>query len=280
MQKVPAIHTIRRVVLAASLGGCALGVAAHDTWFEPLPPLRAGEIRLALGTGDRFPVQEYAIDPKYLARQGCHGSVSGPVGALRALQTTATSLVLRAPVSARSCWAQLTPFQIDLQDDQVPVYLKEINASADLRATWAAMQARGLGWRETYTKHARIHLGEVSVRSAEPSGMDLDMLLVAAPGTLRVRDKVVVQVLREGRPLAGFNVELRSELSPLGIWTQTDEQGRITVQPPLPGRWVLRGTDLALSASRPGEWDSRFVTLAFEVAPAAVATELPPGRQP
>lgn len=265
-----------RAVLATALMGCTLGAAAHDTWFMPLPALRPGELRLALGTGDRFPTQEYAIDPKFLVRRGCNSHAPGPVGALRAEQTTATALVLRAPASARSCWAQLTPFQLTLEADKVPVYLKEVNASAELRATWAAMQARGLPWNETYTKHARINLGDVSAQSAEPSGMVMDMLLEAAPGPLRVRDPVVVQVLREGRPLAGFNVELLGELSPLGLWKQTDDQGRITVQPPLPGRWILRGIDLVRSASRPDEWESRFVTLAFDVAPAAAAATAPP----
>jgi len=259
---------LRRAVMTATLSGCTLGAAAHDTWFEPLAPSRAGEIHLALGTGDRFPAQEYAIDPKYLARQGCHRSRRDQVDAMQPLRVTATALVLRAPVSARSCWAQLTPFQITLPADKVPVYLLEINASADLRAIWAAQQARGLPWQETYTKHARINLGEVSAQSAVPSGSGMDMLLQAAPGPVRVRDKVVVQVLREGRPLAGLNVELRSELSPLGLWQRTDAEGRVTVQPPLAGRWVLRGTDLALSASRPDEWESRFITLAFEVLPA------------
>lgn len=262
---------MRRVFTAAALTGCTLGAAAHDTWFAPLPSPRASDTRLALGTGDRFPAQEFAIDPKYLARQGCSSSARDQVDAMRPLLVTATALVLRAPVAARSCWAQLTPFQITLEADKVPVYLGEINASADLRATWAALQARGLPWQETYTKHARINLGEVSAQSAAPSGMAMDMLLQAPPGPVRVRDKVVVQVLREGRPLAGFNVELRSELSPLGLWHRTDAEGRVTLQPPLAGRWVLRGTDLALSASRPDEWESRFVTLAFEVAPALAA---------
>lgn len=274
-------RTLPRALLTVALGGAAMAASAHDTWFEPLPPARTGELRLALGTGDRFPAQEYAIDPKYLDRQGCSPGAPGPAGALRAERATATALLLRAPVSARSCWAQLKPFDITLKADKVDVYLKEVNASAEVRARWAALQARGLAWKEVYTKHARINLGEVSAQSAEPTGMALDMLLLADPGPVRVRDKLLVQVLREGRPLAGFNVELRSELSPLGRWHQTDGQGRITVQPALPGRWVLRGTDLAPAASRPDEWESRFVTLAFDVTPAlAPAADPPPSRLP
>jgi len=33
---------------------------------------------------------------------------------------------------------------------------------------------------------------------------------------------------------------------------------------------LLRGTDLRPSSERPGTWDSRFITLAFEVADAPV----------
>ena len=51
----------------------------------------------------------------------------------------------------------------------------------------------------------------------------------------------------------------------LTVWLQTDAQGRVRAQAPSPGRWVLRGTDLRLSATRPDAWESRFVTLAFEV---------------
>jgi len=279
------MHThfiLRRVLLAIGLTGSALGAAAHDTWFMPLPPGRTGEVRLALGTGDRFPRQEYALDPKYLVRQGCHGAAAGRAEVLRAQGYTETALHLQAPLAARACWAQLKPFELTLEPDTVAVYLKEINASAEVRAAWAALQSRGLPWQESYTKHARINLGPVSPQSEEPSGMAMDMLLRAAPGPVRVRDTVVVQVLREGRALAGLNVELRTELSPVGLWQQTDAEGRVTLKLPLPGRWLLRGVDLALSTRRPDEWESRFITLAFEVAPALVpaAADTSPQRVP
>ncbi len=291
-----------RGLWAAALAGSALGVGAHDTWFQPLPPGRTGEIRLALGTGDKFPTQEFAIDAKYLVRQGCYtanatantpansttntpaNEIAGRAAALRALGNTATALLLQAPLSARACWAQLTPFDLTLASDKVSVYLDEINAPAEVRTAWDQLQARGRPWQESYTKHARIQLGAVSAQSGLPTGMGMDMLLRAAPGPVRVSDAVVVQVLREGVPLAGFNVELRSERSQSSegsLWQQTDAEGRVTLKPTLPGRWVLRGTDLALSATRPDEWESRFITLAFEVAPALpAAAGSAPGRMP
>ena len=37
--------------------------------------------------------------------------------------------------------------------------------------------------------------------------------------------------------------------------------------PPLAGRWMLRGVDLRVSPRTTDEWVSRFVMLAFDVAP-------------
>ena len=73
-------------------------------------------------------------------------------------------------------------------------------------------------------------------------------------------------VLRDGQPLAGLPVELQSADAAKGIWRRSDAQGRISL-PALPaGRWLLRGTDLRRSDAQPDTWDSRFVTLAFDVS--------------
>jgi hypothetical protein len=110
-----------------------------------------------------------------------------------------------------------------------------------------------------------------------PSGLGLDVLLEShAPPTFRV--------LRDGQPLPGFAVEFRTERSRLGIWRRTDAEGRVVFAPPLDGAWVLRGIDLRLSDRVPDTFDSRFVTLAFEVknqnginaSPNARSTNQPP----
>jgi hypothetical protein len=86
-----------------------------------------------------------------------------------------------------------------------------------------------------------------------------------------VGDRLAFQVLRDGQPLADFAVELRSATVRFGQWGRTDADGRVEFKPPLPGRWLLRGVDLRVSATDPDAWDSRFVTLAFEVLPRTAA---------
>jgi Domain of unknown function (DUF4198) len=256
---------------------CAAGAAfAHDTWFraEALPAQR-GDIVMALGTGNQFPVHEVAVHAAHLHRSGCRGA-GGDTTALRRVADTPTALIVRAPMhdTVATCWAQLVPFEIELDADKVRLYLKEINAPRAVRDAWAQMCARGVGWKERYTKHARIELQSASQAAsaplhAKPVGMGMDVLLESGLQVIRAGDALVFQVLRDGAPLADFAVELRSDQHRLGIWRKTDAQGRVRITAPLAGKWVLRGTELRLAKSVPDLWESRFVTLAFEVAPAA-----------
>ena len=262
-----------RSLLPAALA-LVLGAAnAHDTWFEALP-VTGGATVLALGTGTRFPAHETGIEARFLVQRACRAasrSGAGPVpapSALPAQHNEDHALWLQAPAGAATCWAQLTPFDIELAPDKVPVYLQEIQATPEVRAAWAAMQARGLPWRERYAKHARI---ELAAPSSDPAPTDLDLHLETAGQPVRVGSPITAQALLKGRPLAGLALELRSENSPLGLWRRTDAQGRIAVAVPLPGRWLLRGVDLRVSGTDPDRWDSRFATLAFDARPAAGA---------
>jgi hypothetical protein len=108
---------------------------AHDTWFEVLPGPA-----LALGTGNRFPAQETGIDRSFLVHQGCHLR-DGSTRPMEALDDEPAALQLRPPASARSCWMQLAPLQIEVAPALVPVYLNEISASAELRRIWDGRRA-------------------------------------------------------------------------------------------------------------------------------------------
>lgn len=247
------------------LAALACPAQAHDSWFERLPGASAQPL-LLLGTGNQFPALETGIGAEYLVQQGCAGAAG--VGGLTAVRNAKTALLLRAAAGAQTCWVQLTPFDIELPADKVALYLDEVNASASQRATWAAMQARGLRWHERYTKHARIELTPNTAGSGlpAPSPMGMDAQLQRRDGQL------IFTVLREGKPLPGFAVELRSDTKPLlGTWHRTDDLGQLRV-PELPaGRWLLRGIDLRLSSTQADRWESWFLTLAFDGGVAAAA---------
>jgi hypothetical protein len=255
-------------ITSTFLAGTLLALAtagpagAHDTWFQPLPG--PGVPQLALGTGSQFPMQEVPVGASSLVESGCLGrdSRAAPLSVLR---ETPTALRLQAPgADATTCWGQQASFEVELPADKVALYLREINPPAWVRGEWARLQAAGLPWKERYAKHARIELSGAS-GPTQPIAMAMDVLLdERAP---RVGQTLTFQVLRDGRPLPDQAVELRGDMSPLGFWRRTDAEGRARIDVPLPGRWVLRGTDLRRSESVPDQFESRFFNLAFEVQP-------------
>jgi hypothetical protein len=257
--------------------------SAHDTWFEAKTQKRSGRIVMALGTGNQFPLLEFPLALAALHSSGCRqgaqtmalkGMTATPKFTL--MQTEAkTQNGISSPAEAISCWAQSVPFDIEIPADKVALYFDEINPPQATRDRWAALQARGLPWLERYVKHARIEFASPVPRAeptpvlapAVPSGMGMDLLIQSGLRPLRSGDALVFQVLRDAAPLADFAVELRgvSTVSGQERWLRTDAQGMVRTTAPAAGRWLLRGTDLRLAAARPDQWDSRFITLAFDV---------------
>lgn len=265
--------------LAVALALLAGNAVAHDSWFAALPRTDRGEVVLALGTGNQFPVMDTSIPLTQLARTGCQGEGQQRPAPMRWVADRPIALVLRSarPVpatAALTCWAQLRPIDIEIDNATVDIYLQEVNASLAVRERWQAMRARGVRWQESYTKHARIELGapepaaqtSPTAAPAPVVGLGLDLRL-ETPGPLRAGDTLRAQLLRDGQPLAGQALELRSDLSPVGIWSQTDADGRISVTVPLGANWLLRGVELRPSETKPDAWHSRFITLALEVLP-------------
>ena len=255
---------ISRSLAAALLAAYCGGAAAHDTWFEPLPSPR-GEANFALGTGNRFPLSDQGVDEKFFSKSGCRGA-DGKTLVLETLRYTEKNTRLRArpaDASQLTCFVQLDPFEFDLPPDRIEIYFKEIRPSTAVLSAWAELRARGLPFHERYTKSARI---DGANATPLPVGTMMDVLRLSPAGPLAVGMEAEFQVLREGQPLVDFPVEMINERSPIGLWQRSDAQGRVRARLPLPGRWLLRGTDLHLSPSDATKWESQFITYAFDVA--------------
>jgi hypothetical protein len=264
------VGLMKRLFCGLILLACA-GAQAHDTWFEPLSRNARGEVALALGTGAQFPQHDVGIGPELIQQSGCSSDGKAEPTRLRSLREEVRSHSYRAATGATveqglHCWMQMHPIELAVSDENAALYLKEIGASAELRARWEAMRARGVKWQERYVKTARIEwVGSSGAVSTQSVSTAMDVLMTASRQPLRAGDEVTFQVLRDGQPLAGLPVELRSDVSPIGIWRNTDTQGRITVKLPLAAKWMLRGTDLRSAAHNADFWESRFVTLTFDV---------------
>ncbi len=246
--------------LAFALLLAAAPALAHDTWFQPW-----GAEVLSLGTGTRYPAQQFPVGAEQLVAQGCRDAAGQPVP-LVAVRNTRSALLMHAAPQSALCWGQLQPFEIELPAATVAIYLDEIAAPPHVRAAWAGMQARGVPWKERFTKHARIALQPQGAGQPVPLGLDI-LRLGGQHEPVRPGRAEAFQVLRDGRPLPAQALELVGPNGASAGWFTSDDQGRIEVLVPGPGRWILRGTDLRLAQDPPDTWDSRFVTLSFAVEP-------------
>jgi len=279
---VPFGSAIILALLAAVVLGTATAPAwGHDTWLSPRPANGRGEWLLALGTGQQFPQHQTPVAPALVRKSACQRDDLLKL-ALRPHSLEKSALWMRvrmqgSPASALSCHVQLMPIELVIDSEEtVQAYLNEIQAPAQLRQHWQALRAQGVRWRETYEKHARIEIatrsapspGTAPLRALAVQGLGMDARIVSPNGPLRAGEVFAAQVLRDGLPLAGQAVQFVSDLSPLGLWRTTDAQGMVALQLPLAGQWMLRGTDLRVARDDAQRWESRFLTLAFEVLPA------------
>ena len=244
---------------------------AHDTWFQRLDRRPDSPI-LALGTGNRYPAQEFPIAAGQLRTSGCRVA-DGTPASFQPLQVTSRALLIRAlrkpsqQSGGMSCWAESVAFDLELSEELVQVYLDEIAATEPVRAQWRSLQARGVRWKERYVKHARIDLPgarEATTGRAMPAGMGIELVMEGGPRAVAPGEPLVFQLLRDGQPLEGQPIELVDERGGSKAWLKTDREGRLQLSVPTPGPWLLRGTELRLSSTLVDTWESRFVTLVFE----------------
>lgn len=267
-QHVPA------ALLAAMLWAACSSARAHDSWLRPLPEQPgAGLLALELGVGSRYPKAEFSIAADSIVQSACLDAGGRRIPLLVRAQRTET-LELRSRVgdaAAATCWLELRPHTVELTPELVRTYLAEIRAPRALREAWAQQQASGGGWQETYRKFIRIELPALGAAAPadlsalrRPLGAGLE--LVPLGGTpIEKGVTATFQALTDGKPLPGLAVEFVNRRSPVGIWRETDAEGRINLALPLAGEWLLRSTSLEPPPGAGQPWRSRFSTLTIDV---------------
>ena len=265
-----------RLALAAALAAIALTasqLAAHDTWLLP-SSLRVPvgqKITLHLTSGMVFAADDFAINPGRIKRADVRlTGATRPLG--NRTQSDNATLYRWTPATAgvAALAVELAPKVLTLEPKLIGVYLDEIGATRETRATWDAMPAPKQ-WREEYVKHAAtfVRVGNLSDAGwTAPLGLGLELQPLADPTALTPGQTLDVRVSRGGIALAGQPVTLRREGDTSISVVTSDAAGRVTVRLAREGRYLIAATQLR-RATRPNhEWESDFATLTLAVAPA------------
>jgi uncharacterized GH25 family protein len=264
--------------LAGVLALFALGavtLAAHDTWLVPATfKVAAGQpVKLALNTSEDFPTSESAAQPDRIEKflvvtAGGRSEVMG-------YRVEGSSLVAEVtPGPGLTFAAAMTkPRLIVLEEKDFNTYIREEGLENIVEARAVRGETFSPG-RERYAKVAKLVLctddqDDDKRRYRTRLGARLEIVPLTNPCGLRAGDTLAVQVVFEGRPLAGAWVAAGTEGTHGHHYPyrqRTDAEGRALVRVDRAGPWFVRALHMVPSTEfDDADWQSWFSTLTFGV---------------
>ena len=249
----------------------AADALAHDTWLAPdryhlSEPTKL--VSLSLTSGLEFPELDHAIKPERVAVAKTRHP-SGLVADLTVKGEGSNALVLTGSAArgVNTYWAVLHPRPSELSAEQVREYVEHLNVpDADTwRMAWEKRRQSTLKYR--YTKYAKTFVragaGAGEQAWSQPTEGRLELVPENDPTQLRDGDSLRLLLLEKGEPRPRYPLSVIHGGTPRLY--QTDEHGRVTIDAPSAGPYLVRATTLETSAAPATDWDVHFTTLTFEV---------------
>ncbi|HXE76433.1 MAG TPA: DUF4198 domain-containing protein [Candidatus Xenobia bacterium] len=251
----------------------AVCLAAHDTWLVPQRfRVEVGRpVQVALNTSEAFPASEAAAAPDRIASfEAVTASGRAPVSGYRVDGNSLVAEVTPGPGTTIVA-AATKPRLIVLKPEDFNGYI----TAERLEAIVAARKARGdddNDGRERYSKIAKLALcapKPAAVAFEKPLGLKVEILPLTDPCELEQGRELAVQVLFDGKPLAGVWLTggyagVRGHDYP--VWVRTDAEGRARVKLDRKGAWFVRVLHMVPSNEfEDADWQSWFSTFTFEV---------------
>lgn len=270
-------HALRLATIGLFLTGGASRAAAHETWLMPgdFTPPAGQSVDFVLTSGMGFPepgsgIDRRRIEKAVLLQDGDERAlvpVGGSEGALK---------LSGIPGGGVACaWVRLRPRTLEIEaPEDVEHYLEEIGASEAVWSAWRASRETVV-WRESYGKLARSYLvgsgpGATRAPSAAcwqtPSSARFDILPMSDPTAVEPGDRIELQLLLDGEPLADQAIALLREGGEAGPLLRSDADGRVPLMIEGPGRHMIYGTNLRRADGADYSWESDFTTLTFMVS--------------
>ena len=242
---------------------------AHDTWLAPDRYHRneSATVSLSLTSGMEFPELDHAIKAERVAiAKARHSSGTAADLTVKGEGSNALMLTASAAPGANTFWVVLHPRPSQLAANQVREYVEHLNVPDPdtWRVAWEKRRQSTLKYR--YTKYAKTFVragtGGGERPWSDPTEMRLEFVPENDPTRLRAGDTLQLLLLEKGAPRP------RHPLSVIhGGATrlyQTDEHGRVMIDIPAAGPYLVRATTVQTSAAPATEWDVHFTTLSFE----------------
>ncbi|MDR1545915.1 MAG: DUF4198 domain-containing protein [Deltaproteobacteria bacterium] len=252
--------------LALTLIASAAQLAqAHDMWATAEKPAVGEPLTALVGYGHNFPAFE-AIDDAELPFFKI--SVLGPAGPLALKPGSPNYRFESGSPAVKGTYLVIS--------DVAPIFWTKTPSGWSMKPKNESPGGLECGHYIESAKGVVAVGGDVSAELAtKPTGLPIELVPAVHPGTVKPGDKLVLQALLNGRPLAGAKVEAKfgafaAQASPsaLAFSDLTDQDGRVGFVPLVAGDWLVAVTSEAPFAD-PARCDKVAYgsTLFFSVAP-------------
>lgn len=230
-------------------------VYGHDLYLMPqkFRPVAGEKILLSAHTGDSFPNSEQPVDPARLQ--------SRPAAEWRILGK-ATHTTVEVTAGGQYFAVETKPKYLEMEAEKFRAYLKEEGLDAVLGKV-ASMTGKS---REMYSKFAKTYVvaGERNGEYAKALGLKIEIVPLADPAMVKAGDVLPVQVLLDGKPLAGAQMEIAASRG--RIAGRTDREGKLMVKIEEGGKTRLHTVAMEAGDGKTHDWASYWASLTFEVA--------------
>lgn len=261
-------------VLFSCLVSLPLNAAAHEFWMLPTPfSVAPGETtRLTMHVGEQFVGDLVPFSTRYVAslRHYASGRNMDLAGAVPAqVQLPALRLAIDQPGTHLVAFDS-NPSQVTLSADKFHAYLHEEGLDHIVAHREKSKQAAAPG-RERFRRHVKTILqgGKSSDETyAVRTGQRLEIIPLADPFAAGAGDSLPVQLLFDGKPLAGALVKAwhKRARQTLIVRVLSDSEGKAAFDLPYAGTWMISVVHMIpASGVKDIDWDSHWGNLTFEL---------------
>jgi hypothetical protein len=255
--------------VAAAITVLGASVGAHDFWLSA-NRLSEGKVTVTGNVGEKFPVADSKTTPDRVDIWRVLGS-AGDINAGRDFFQDGQSLAARVTLASPGTYLGIMTIlarDIEMTGKEFTDYLREegLDKVIDERARLGHTERSA---RERYARYAKIVMRTGAGDAAHvtrASGIKAELIPSANPAGLKPGTPFSVQLIVEGRPIADALLTAVSHDARLDV--RTDRDGRATFTLPAAGPWLVKTVHMARPADAgepPADWESYWVTLAFEM---------------
>ena len=238
---------------------------AHDFWIEPVGETLSQPVSLRIRIGPAYtPEDEYPYNPLHIVKfwrigpDGAETRFAGFTG-----QRPAGSFTPKQP-GYYTVGYQSAATQITLEAEKFEAYLQEEGLLNVLEWRKSKGESAAPG-KEEFARNAKtlIRVGDAQVGFNRTLGMPLELVLRSDP---RKAGPLTFELVRNDKPAANVRVAAYSAAKAKPIEARTDLQGKVTLDLPTPGIWLVKSVNAERTTGN-SDWRSDWASLTFKVGP-------------